>query len=548
MSATALRETLIAAGLWPAAGNGSETMLPPEPVEDLLPAVCRAWNASVESSQGQRRRAAAARAESFHRAMNSGARLTWNVPGSDAVRTSAWMGSRLAWWPGGVPDGRRVGIVSSRLGKELDRHQAWFAVLRTACMRLDPRRDLLVTAGQTAAQRFVQRCGRLFGLPVLTVEVERDDTSSWKDWGRRVRDSLPSAERVKPEAPASGIRVHPLAGDSRSRGGLAAPLRRVLLSPPLATEGASATLDELAGLPAPDRAILALSERIVALHVRPNGNLMHLLRGRLGQTGFPAASVFLALGSEFVPRELADELLDAGGVGWYVMNAAGEHDHTQPPPWTPADTAAGTPALIVPCPPAADWAYLTHCTRRRPGPWPGEDEEQFLDDLILDRAGADHSALAALWRIVRSGRLIASGEFVRGETPVVSWTAVPLSEIHTLRTYRSHLGRWDFEPYGICIRREWLEGRGARPVQYGDDPMWDALPTNDRPFFQKRESHTASGKRIDWTVEREWRHVGDVELGVLPADAALLFVPSEAEARQLATASLWPIVVLAGGC
>jgi len=166
----------------------------------------------------------------------------------------------------------------------------------------------------------------------------------------------------------------------------------------------------------------------------------------------------------------------------------------------------------------------------------------------LDRAGADHSALAALWRIARSGRLLASSEFVRGETPVVSWTAVPLSELGTLRTYRSHLGRWDFEPYGICIRREWLEGRGARPVQYGDDPLWDALPADDRPFFQKRESHTASGKRIDWTVEQEWRHVGDMELGELPADAALLFVPSEAEARQLAAASPWPIVVLGGGC
>jgi hypothetical protein len=86
--------------------------------------------------------------------------------------------------------------------------------------------------------------------------------------------------------------------------------------------------------------------------------------------------------------------------------------------------------------------------------------------------------------------------------------------------------------------------RGARPVQYGDDSLWDALPAADRPFFQMDASRTAGGKRIDWTVEQEWRHVGDVELGDLPADAALLFVPSEAEARQLAAASPWPIVVL----
>ncbi|NLF69031.1 MAG: hypothetical protein GX575_08240 [Candidatus Anammoximicrobium sp.] len=547
MSGTALRQALIAAGLWPAADSGSATRSPPEPGGDLLPAVCGAWAESVESSQRQRRNAIAARAESFQRAMHSGARLTWGVPGSDAARTAAWLGSRLAWWPAGVPAGRRVGLVSSRLGQELDRHQAWFAVLRTACMRLDPRRDLLVTAGQTAAQRYVQRCGRLFGLPVLTIEVERDDTLSWTSWGRLVRDSFRQAGQVQPEAAASGVRAHPLAAASGFRGGLAAPLRRVLLSPPLATEGASAALGELAGLPAADRAILAWSERIVALHVRPNGNLVRLLQARLGQPRFPAASVFLALGAELVPRELAAGLLDAGGVGWYVMNAAGEHDPAQPPPWTRGDVPTTTPAPIVPCPPADGWDYLTHCTRRRLGPWPGEGEERFLDDLILDRAGADHSALAALWRIVRSGRLIARGEFIRGGTPVVSWTAVPLSELSPLRTYRAHLGRWDFEPYGICIRRDWLQRRGARPVLYGDDPMWDELSAEAQPFFQKRESRTASGKQIDWTVEREWRHVGDVDLNELPADAALLFVPAEAEARQLAAASPWPVAVLAGG-
>jgi hypothetical protein len=253
------------------------------------------------------------------------------------------------------------------------------------------------------------------------------------------------------------------------------------------------------------------------------------------------------LGSDLAARDVADELLAAGGVGWFVFSAAGEHRPSGPAPWTGAGLAARPPAPIVPCPPAEGWGYLTHCTRRRPGPWPGESEAQYLDDLILDRTGADHSALAALWRIVHSGRLIASSEFVRGETPVVSFTAVPLGQIHTLRAFRSHLARWDFEPYGICIRRDWLQRRGACPVQYGDESLWEVLPDAARPFFQKCVSHTASGKQIDWTAEREWRQVGDVELSEIPADAALLFVPSETAARQLAAASPWPIVVLAGG-
>ncbi|HPM85147.1 MAG TPA: hypothetical protein PLF81_30805 [Candidatus Anammoximicrobium sp.] len=544
MSGASLGEALMAAGLWPAAGNLRQTLPPLVPGGDLLPMIGGVWNAMIESSPGQSAQAVMATAAAFRRAQEFGARLTSGVPGVDAERATAWLGNRLAWWPQGMPGGRRVGLVSSRLGQELEAHQAWFGVLRTACARLDPRRDLVVTAGQTATQRFVQRCGRLFGLPVLTIEVDRDEAGSWKDWGRRVRASIPDDGQAKPAPPARGMCGHSLAGASGFRCGFDTSPLRVLLSPPLAVDGPSAAGDDLADLPVPDRAILALSDRSIALYVRPKGNLLRLLRARLRWPGFPAASVFLALGPELVPRDLAGELLDAGGVGWYVINAAGEQDHSQPAPWTQGDTTPGTPAPTVPCPPADDWAYLTHCTRRRLGPWPDEDEDQFLDDLILDRAGADHSALAALWRIVRSGRLIASGEFVRGETPVVSLTAVPLSQIHRLRTYRSHLGRWDFEPYGICIRRDWLQRRGVRPVQYGDDSLWDALPAADRPFFQMDVSRTATGKRIDWTVEQEWRHVGDVELGDLPADAALLFVPSEAEARQLAAASPWPIVVL----
>ena len=85
-------------------------------------------------------------------------------------------------------------------------------------------------------------------------------------------------------------------------------------------------------------------------------------------------------------------------------------------------------------------------------------------------------------------------------------------------------------------------------MQYGDEALWDAMPSADRPFFQKRESHTPSGKVLDWTVEQEWRHIGDLKLDGIPADAAMLFVPNEAEARQLAASSPWPVVVVSDGC
>ena len=181
----------------------------------------------------------------------------------------------------------------------------------------------------------------------------------------------------------------------------------------------------------------------------------------------------------------------------------------------------------------------------RHGPWPGQAEFDYLDDLILDRDGADHSSLAALCRIVNQQRLIASSLNIRGGHQVVSFTAVPLDELHELRTFRSHLARWDFEPFGICIKRDWLEELGARSVQYGDDQLWETLLPDDQPFFQVGQTSSKSGQQpINWTAEREWRHVGDIDLRHVPNDAALLFTPSKSDARQLADISRWPIAIV----
>ena len=119
--------------------------------------------------------------------------------------------------------------------------------------------------------------------------------------------------------------------------------------------------------------------------------------------------------------------------------------------------------------------YLTHCTRRQNREWPDECKLNYVDALILGRKESQHSALAALMRIVRSKRLIASTIAIRGETPVVSLTAAPPGQMDCMRKYQCHLARWDFEPYGICIHNEWLDERGARPVQYGDEALWNRL-------------------------------------------------------------------------
>ena len=190
---------------------------------------------------------------------------------------------------------------------------------------------------------------------------------------------------------------------------------------------------------------------------------------------------------------------------------------------------------------------MTHCTRRRDGPWPDQTDAEHLDDLILAKKATKQSPLAALTRIIQTRRLVGTSATIRGGFRVVSFTSVPVDELRRLRVFRPHRGRWDFEPYGICVAQSWLESRGARPVRYATDDVYRSMPADDRAFFQVESSSSRGGTKIDWTVEQEWRHVGDVDLGDLPDDRAVVFVPSATDAAQLSPISPWPVHVLAPG-
>jgi len=100
--------------------------------------------------------------------------------------------------------------------------------------------------------------------------------------------------------------------------------------------------------------------------------------------------------------------------------------------------------------------------------------------------------------------------------------------------------RWDFEPFGLCIRGSVLVALGAQPVVYGDEDVWQTLEASSRPWYQKR--HSACGTRqVDWSAEREWRVLGDVTLSQIPADDAFVFVPTESAAASLRPLSRWPV-------
>lgn len=162
---------------------------------------------------------------------------------------------------------------------------------------------------------------------------------------------------------------------------------------------------------------------------------------------------------------------------------------------------------------------LAHFTRDASGPWPGQSNAEYLEDLWHGGWRACRDARAALSRIVTSRRINASGRLIRGCFPVVSLTAVLPERIADLRRYRSHLIRWDFEPWGIVFDRDWLIQCGARPVHYLPSQSFKKLEEHEQPFFQKHEPPDC-----DYSAEEEWRIQGDLDFSAAPPDAIRLML------------------------
>jgi hypothetical protein len=94
------------------------------------------------------------------------------------------------------------------------------------------------------------------------------------------------------------------------------------------------------------------------------------------------------------------------------------------------------------------------------------------------------------------------------------------------------------------VDRKWLEDQGGRRVIYGDEKDWNAIPDSERHLFQPSTSTTHGGNSIDWSREKEFRCIGDIDLSPLDRNQLIVFVPTLDEAQHLAEFSRWPITVM----
>jgi hypothetical protein len=363
-----------------------------------------------------------------------------------------------------------------------------------------------VTASGTTTHRFVSRLAELLNL--LRVEVRlvspRRLTGSWFEW------------LMKETAEPVGQSVSP-----------------VYVSPPFGELSPSDSNRK--PIPERDMAVNLLADQTWVLSLRNGGNLERLLKCGLVESNFAPGTVRLLIGEGLVGESQAQPLQDLGAVAWYLTSADSVPTQKQP-------RLQVSPRVVVSdlFPEGEPWTWLTHSTRQPGGAWPDEAQADFVDEVLLSES-TDRSPMAALLRILSQKKLIASGTGIRGEYPVVCFSACPLEKV--LQNRKWHRTRWDFEPFGICIRQEVLERSGAKPVAYGDDEIREQLNEADRPWFQKRSSQIGNDT-IDWSVEQEWRVRGDLDLSQIEANDAFVFVPTEAAAIEVRAASGWPVVVV----
>jgi hypothetical protein len=244
------------------------------------------------------------------------------------------------------------------------------------------------------------------------------------------------------------------------------------------------------------------------------------------------------------------ELIDAGAVGYCCHWDEVDDKQTKiRDPINRSDKPA-TSKLSASCTGAAqqllnhsdDW--LIHCTRGRQAAWPGQSDDQFFDWLLLSAPQvADLSPLATLQRIVSQQHLIGSGRTTRSGRPVVCFSDKPLLDVVGQRVFRSHLGRWDAEPFGIAIRKAAAQRMGAQPVIYFDPkkrssepPVLSISVNNDQSWRLQ-----PVGKTYDWTAEREWRLPTAMDLRQLAGDEAVVFVARDNQCGQIID-SKWPII------
>ncbi len=426
--------------------------------------------------------------------------------------------------------GPLMAVVSSNLGRDHSRLPQWPTVVEAALRHVREARGRLLLAENTTLHSAARAMARVAGTATVRL-CEPAANASLEEWLEGLPQMVAHPAHRREFARCDSVSSGHLLGLS--------PLVPLPRHPP---DAAPVPTDPSVGVPLRDLATVALVDRLLVVHARAGGRIARALESRLEDRSFPPGSVFL-----YIPPAGSDlnadlgRWLGRGAVGWYVPRrrwsapALVRCRRLDNPEGSPAvhQLAASIPETWVEGQP--DWPWLVHCTRGLPSHAHRDATAALMQDWS-EGTSADGHPLVALHAICREKRIVAGNRTFRGPHRCVSFSAVPLRQLLSRRRFQPHLGRWDWEPYGLIIRRDALRELGARRVIYGDEATFRGLAADERPYFQP------SGRHNQWRVELEWRFLGDLDLRCIPVDDVRLFVRTRAEAWGLARLVPWPVL------
>lgn len=364
-----------------------------------------------------------------------------------------------------------IAVTSSRLGHDWRLHRDVCQFLCRCLLDARTRNASLLVASGSAIEPWAARAAELFAVPLLRMSVYSPSTDS--------RD--PSVEIV-----------------ARSPNG--SRLSR-------------------------DAAVIGLADRVDAVYVRPGGTIERWLRRRIELRG--DATTRVAMTS--IGHCAAPALIAVGAIGWFRLTV-GSVETNLDAAGDVGEKDAEDETVVADESDAwtrTDGQWLIHCTRGRWGAWPGETDRQYRDSILLgDESSPRRGPLDALERIVRGGRIVAGATTSSHRHPVVCFSAQPLQELLERRCFRPHLGRWDYEPFGVAISIRAARSLKVAPVIYGPPEQRAAVRPADQFRFHP------VGSTFDWRWEREWRSPQSVDLSALQWSDVRVFAEDQPAARR----------------
>jgi len=188
--------------------------------------------------------------------------------------------------------------------------------------------------------------------------------------------------------------------------------------------------------------------------------------------------------------------------------------------------------------PKEEWHYLTHWVHCTYKPWRGESSYDFYGSIYNSKNEYSHSAKATLSNILINNKIFATSSNIREHFEVVSFTELSPAESLSMMKWRKRKVMYNFEPFGIALNRRYASEIGMKPAIYGDDVLYLSLSQQERALFQ------AIGDRYDWRNEKEWRHVGDIDLSLIPKDMVKIIVPMAKEAEMIEEFTDFEVITL----